>query len=97
MIAIENAACPDYITEKFWRPLVIGVVPIYFGSPTIKASYFFIEPGNVLIFYFYFSIGNQTTNQPFTLTIFHIHVHWPNICTKWPKIRLSTIRTYPTN
>ncbi|XP_017033084.1 alpha-(1,3)-fucosyltransferase B isoform X2 [Drosophila kikkawai] len=36
MIAIENAACPDYITEKFWRPLVIGVVPIYFGSPTIK-------------------------------------------------------------
>ncbi|XP_017105320.2 alpha-(1,3)-fucosyltransferase B isoform X2 [Drosophila bipectinata] len=36
MIAIENAACPDYITEKFWRPLVMGVVPIYFGSPTIK-------------------------------------------------------------
>ncbi|KAH8250937.1 hypothetical protein KR038_009344 [Drosophila bunnanda] len=36
MIAIENAACPDYITEKFWRPLLIGVVPIYFGSPTIK-------------------------------------------------------------
>ncbi|XP_043063574.1 alpha-(1,3)-fucosyltransferase B [Drosophila ficusphila] len=36
MIAFENAACPDYITEKFWRPLVMGVVPIYFGSPTIK-------------------------------------------------------------
>ncbi|KAH8293302.1 hypothetical protein KR018_012341, partial [Drosophila ironensis] len=36
MIAIENAACPDYITEKFWRPLAIGIVPIYFGSPTIK-------------------------------------------------------------
>ncbi|KAH8409894.1 hypothetical protein KR009_000342 [Drosophila setifemur] len=36
MIAIENAACPDYITEKFWRPLVMGVVPIYFGSPTIQ-------------------------------------------------------------
>ncbi|XP_016977669.1 alpha-(1,3)-fucosyltransferase B isoform X1 [Drosophila rhopaloa] len=36
MIAIENAACPDYITEKFWRPLVMGVIPIYFGSPTIK-------------------------------------------------------------
>ncbi|EDW88637.2 alpha-(1,3)-fucosyltransferase B [Drosophila yakuba] len=36
MIAIENAACPDYITEKFWRPLIMGVIPIYFGSPTIK-------------------------------------------------------------
>ncbi|BFF93666.1 alpha-(1-3)-fucosyltransferase B [Drosophila madeirensis] len=36
MIAIENAVCEDYITEKFWRPLVIGVIPIYFGSPTIK-------------------------------------------------------------
>nr|XP_016925425.1 alpha-(1,3)-fucosyltransferase B [Drosophila suzukii] len=36
MIAFENAACPDYITEKFWRPLIMGVIPIYFGSPTIK-------------------------------------------------------------
>ncbi|KAH8248844.1 hypothetical protein KR032_003678 [Drosophila birchii] len=42
MIAIENAACPDYITEKFWRPLIMGVVPIYFGSPTIKVSCFFM-------------------------------------------------------
>ncbi|EDW78074.1 uncharacterized protein Dwil_GK24808 [Drosophila willistoni] len=36
MIAIENGICNDYITEKFWRPLVAGVIPIYFGSPTIK-------------------------------------------------------------
>nr|XP_044250852.1 alpha-(1,3)-fucosyltransferase B isoform X2 [Drosophila takahashii] len=36
MIAFENAACPDYITEKFWRPLIMGVIPVYFGSPTIK-------------------------------------------------------------
>ncbi|XP_026843340.1 alpha-(1,3)-fucosyltransferase B [Drosophila persimilis] len=36
MIAIENAVCEDYITEKFWRPLVVGVIPIYFGSPSIK-------------------------------------------------------------
>jgi len=41
MIAIENAACPDYITEKFWRPLIMGVIPIYFGSPTIKVSPYF--------------------------------------------------------
>lgn len=36
VIAIENAVCNDYITEKFWRAIHLGVVPIYFGSPTIK-------------------------------------------------------------
>ncbi|XP_070188906.1 alpha-(1,3)-fucosyltransferase 10-like [Littorina saxatilis] len=35
-IAIENAACPDYVTEKLWRPLQLGVVPIVFGAPNIK-------------------------------------------------------------
>lgn len=35
-IAFENARCHDYITEKFWRPLYAGSVPIAFGSPTIK-------------------------------------------------------------
>lgn len=36
MIAYENGVCEDYISEKFWRPLVMGNIPIYFGSPTIK-------------------------------------------------------------
>ncbi|KAL8573579.1 hypothetical protein ACOMHN_047849 [Nucella lapillus] len=35
-IAIENAVCPGYITEKLWRPLQLGVVPIVFGAPDIK-------------------------------------------------------------
>jgi alpha-1,3-fucosyltransferase 10 len=35
-IAIENAACPDYVTEKFWRPIHLGVVPIVFGAYNIK-------------------------------------------------------------
>lgn len=35
-IAIENAICDDYITEKFWRPFYAGTVPIVKGSPTIK-------------------------------------------------------------
>lgn len=35
MLAFENAVCDDYITEKFWRPLKLGVVPVYYGSPTI--------------------------------------------------------------
>ncbi|KAK7004883.1 alpha-(1 3)-fucosyltransferase 10 [Biomphalaria glabrata] len=31
-LAMENAVCPDYITEKLWRPLMVGTVPIIFGS-----------------------------------------------------------------
>lgn len=36
VIAIENCVCEDYLTEKFWRAIVVGVVPIYFGCPTIR-------------------------------------------------------------
>ena len=35
-LAFENARCHDYITEKFWRPLYAGSIPIVMGSPTIK-------------------------------------------------------------
>ncbi|XP_072746923.1 alpha-(1,3)-fucosyltransferase 10 isoform X1 [Anoplolepis gracilipes] len=35
-IAFENAICNDYITEKLWRPLIVGSVPIYYGSPSFK-------------------------------------------------------------
>ncbi|XP_019630140.1 PREDICTED: alpha-(1,3)-fucosyltransferase 10-like [Branchiostoma belcheri] len=35
-LAFENAVCEDYITEKLWRPLHLGSVPVYFGSPSIK-------------------------------------------------------------
>ncbi|XP_034503396.1 alpha-(1,3)-fucosyltransferase 10 [Ailuropoda melanoleuca] len=35
ILAFENAVCDDYITEKFWRPLKLGVVPVYYGSPSI--------------------------------------------------------------
>lgn len=36
VIAIENGVCDDYVTEKFWRPIIVGTVPIYFGSPSIR-------------------------------------------------------------
>nr|XP_008525747.1 PREDICTED: alpha-(1,3)-fucosyltransferase 10 isoform X2 [Equus przewalskii]XP_008525748.1 PREDICTED: alpha-(1,3)-fucosyltransferase 10 isoform X2 [Equus przewalskii] len=35
ILAFENAICDDYITEKLWRPLKLGVVPVYYGSPSI--------------------------------------------------------------
>lgn len=41
VIAIENGVCNDYMTEKLWRPLEVGVVPIYFGAPNVKVRKFF--------------------------------------------------------
>lgn len=34
-ISMENAICDDYITEKLWRPMILGSVPIYRGSPKV--------------------------------------------------------------
>ncbi|KAH9495264.1 Alpha 1,3 fucosyltransferase [Bulinus truncatus] len=35
-LAMENAVCPDYITEKLWRPLMVGTVPVVFGSSRVQ-------------------------------------------------------------
>ncbi|XP_056593528.1 alpha-(1,3)-fucosyltransferase 10 [Triplophysa dalaica] len=35
LLAFENAVCEDYITEKLWRPLKMGVVPVYYGAPNV--------------------------------------------------------------
>ncbi len=36
VLSFENALCHDYLTEKYWRPLYAGAVPIVRGSPTIR-------------------------------------------------------------
>ncbi|XP_075060691.1 GDP-fucose protein O-fucosyltransferase 3 [Mixophyes fleayi] len=36
ILAFENAVCEDYITEKLWRPLKLGSVPIYYGATNIE-------------------------------------------------------------
>ncbi len=36
VLALENGICHDYLTEKFWRPLYAGTIPIVRGSPTIR-------------------------------------------------------------
>jgi len=35
-IAFENAINKDYVTEKFFEPLIMGSVPIYLGAPNIS-------------------------------------------------------------
>ena len=36
VIAVENAVCDDYVTEKLWRTLMVGAVPIYLGAPNVE-------------------------------------------------------------
>jgi len=35
VIAFENSICEDYVTEKFYNPLLVGSVPVYKGAPNI--------------------------------------------------------------
>ncbi|KAJ8043918.1 Alpha-(1,3)-fucosyltransferase 4 [Holothuria leucospilota] len=32
-LSLENSCCDEYITEKFWRSLKLGVLPIVVGAP----------------------------------------------------------------
>jgi alpha-1,3-fucosyltransferase 10 len=32
-LALENSIAPDYVTEKFFEPLMAGSVPVYLGAP----------------------------------------------------------------
>lgn len=41
-IAFENAIGNDYVTEKFYDPLLMGSVPVYLGAPNIND----FTPGN---------------------------------------------------
>lgn len=34
-LAFENASAIDYVTEKFFDPLIMGSVPVYLGAPNV--------------------------------------------------------------
>jgi hypothetical protein len=48
-LAFESQSCRDYITEKFWRSLAYGIIPIVFG-PRTKQSLERIAPPNSFIY-----------------------------------------------
>ena len=35
-LAFENSICTDYVTEKFFDPLLVGSVPVYLGAPNVE-------------------------------------------------------------
>ena len=35
-LAFENAITEDYVSEKFFDPLIAGVVPVYRGAPNVE-------------------------------------------------------------
>jgi len=35
-LAFENAIAADYVTEKFFQPLIAGSVPVYLGAPNVE-------------------------------------------------------------
>lgn len=48
-LAFENAVCVDYITEKLWRPLIVGSVPVYYGSPSVQVTFWCLLPNRVCL------------------------------------------------
>ncbi|MBB6131824.1 glycosyltransferase family 10 domain-containing protein [Mucilaginibacter lappiensis] len=36
-LSFENAIATDYVTEKFFQPLIYGSIPIYLGAPNVDA------------------------------------------------------------
>jgi hypothetical protein len=35
-LSFENAIADDYVSEKFFDPLVVGTVPVYLGAPNVE-------------------------------------------------------------
>jgi hypothetical protein len=49
-LAFENSVAHDYVTEKFYDPLLVGSVPVYLGAPNVAelapASGSYIDVGD---------------------------------------------------
>ena len=65
-LAFENSYCYDYITEKVWKSLKYGMVPIVSGAP--MESYNFHLPANS-----YLHVDNFSNAQDLSKYIIQLH------------------------
>nr|XP_019550010.2 alpha-(1,3)-fucosyltransferase 10 [Aedes albopictus] len=47
IIVYQDMICEDYIADKFWKSLSLGIVPIYFGAPNIR--YYLPNPNSAIL------------------------------------------------
>jgi hypothetical protein len=67
-LAFENAIGQDYVTEKFFDPLVTGTVPVYMGAPNIES----FAPGDKCF------INTADFGNPRELAEYLLHLHHDN-------------------
>ena len=67
-LSFENSICPDYVTEKFYNPLLFSTVPVVYGGADYEAvgappnSYIDVrnfKSGIFFILYSYYKEANR--------------------------------------
>ena len=76
-LAFENAICRNYITEKFWRSLKEGVIPVVMGD---SSSYLHVAPPNSYIDVSYFTspqhLGEYLLKVQNNITLYRSYFQW---------------------
>lgn len=67
VLAIENAVCSDYVTEKLWKVLQVGSVPVYHGAPNVRDWL----PNELSAVF----IDDYTSPEELASHLKHLHVH----------------------
>ena len=67
VLAFENAVQSDYVTEKFYIPLMAGSVPVYLGAPNIQR--FAPDPAS------YIDVAAFPSPHALAQHLLHLHAH----------------------
>ena len=67
VFAFENSIQPDYVTEKFYIPLMAGAVPVYLGAPNIVA--FAPDPES------YIDVNQFASPEALAAHLLHLQAH----------------------
>jgi len=68
-LAFENAIAEDYVTEKFFDPLMVGTVPVYLGAPNVEQ----FAPGD----HCYINSADFSSPEALAAYLLHLQDHAP--------------------